>query len=157
LADDVCVVTINNEGRPIIHPGYPQMKLWADSLENLGHKPNGLQKIRNGVKKYALPLNHEFHTEALELMGMYIISKQDIEKIQLQALTGIDKFNMVNSNTYRLNFLKGNGPTEAHFKHIEAVSRQCFVKHLYRPQHGFFIDQLIDLIEYDLKTRCLTQ
>jgi len=55
LADDVCVVTLDEGSNPIVHPGYPQMKLWTDSLEKLGHRTKPLRTVRSGLKKYACP------------------------------------------------------------------------------------------------------
>ncbi|HEY4784773.1 MAG TPA: hypothetical protein VIH57_01935 [Bacteroidales bacterium] len=151
LADDVCVITLNKEGEPIAHPGYPQMKLWGDSLENLGHKPVNLKRIRGNIKKYALPIVTDFCNVPLPVKGIYIINAKTNGKINLKNLTGVAKFNAVNSNTYRLNFLNREGNSIAHFKHIEAISKKCFVKRLERPTKGFYINRLIELIELDIR------
>ena len=60
------------------------------------------------------------------------------------------KFNTINENTYRLDFLEGNVCKAKHFKHIEAISQCCIVKSLQRPSNGFHIGRLIELIENDL-------
>ncbi len=150
LADDVCVITLDENENPIAHPGYPQMKLWSDSLENLGHKTVSLRKIRGNLKKYALPIQTDFCNHPLPVKGIYIISTKNNADIGLRRLTGVEKFNAVNDNTYRLNFLKGGGSSMAHFRHIEAISRKCFVKRLERPTKGFYIEKLIELIENDM-------
>jgi hypothetical protein len=155
LADDVCVVTPDKEGCPIVHPGYPQMKLWNDSLEKLGHRTNPLRTVRSGVKKYALPMGIEFWNEPAKLKGIYIISTKDSDVIEIQILKGIEKFEALKNNTYRLSFLKGTGNTEAHFKLIEAVSRHCFAKHITRPSKSFYLDELIQAIELDISTSSL--
>ena len=152
LADDVCVITLDQEGSPIVHPGYPQMKLWNDSLEKLGHRTKPLRSVRSGMKKYALPMGTEFWNEPAKLRGIYIISTKDSEGIEMQSLKGIEKFEILKNNTYRLSFLKGTGTTEAHFKLIEALSRHCFAKQLYRPSKSFYLDELIQIIEKDILT-----
>jgi hypothetical protein len=150
LADDVCVVSLDQDDQPQVHPGYPQMKLWNDSLENLGHYPQVLRKIRNGIKKYALPVQAGFHNKTVMLNGIYVIEVQDTNDIKTCNITGIEKFALISRHTYRLNFLKGCGTTEAHFRHTEAIARQCFVKCLYRPSHGFHLEQLMESIENDV-------
>jgi hypothetical protein len=150
LADDVCVVSLDHEGHPWVHPGYPQMKLWNDSLENLGHYPQTLKKIRNGIKKYALPIQTSFFNKTVKLNGIYVIDVQQTKDINIQYITGVEKFNMINRHTYRVNFLKGCGTVEAHFRHTEAVARQCFVKCLHRPSKGFHLEQLMESIEKDI-------
>ena len=150
LADDVCVVTLNDDGIPIVHPGYPQMKLWTDALEKLGHKTTQLRKIRSKLKKYALPMQIEFYNEPAELKKIYVITKKNTNGIELQQLKGIEKFNTLKNNTYRLNFLKGAVTISAHFKLIEAVSRQCSVKLVARPSKGFHLEELIQIIKDDI-------
>lgn len=150
LTDDVCVITLNDDGKPLAHPGYPQMKLWSDSLENLGHQTVSLRKIRGNIKKYALPIRPGFYNYPLPVKSIYIISTCNNGEITLRGLNGIEKFNAINDNTYRLNFLKGGGDPLAHFNHIEAISRQCFVSKLERPSKGFYIDKLIEIIENDI-------
>jgi len=150
LADDVCVITLSNKGEPIAHPGYPQMKLWSDSLENLGHKTVELRKIRKNIRKYALPIRPDFYNQSIPVRGIYVISVKNGTKIALKVLSGIEKFNAVNDNTYRMNFLKGGENAVAHFKHIEAISRYCSVNKLERPSKGFYLDELIKIIENDI-------
>jgi hypothetical protein len=150
LADDVSVVTPYETGELIVHPGYPQMKLWNDSLEKLGHQPKPLRRIRSGLKKYALPMGVEFYSEPAPLVGIYIITVSDKESISLKTLKGIEKFNTLKNNTYRLSFLKGAGTGENHFKLIELVSQHCFVKVVERPSKSFHLDKLIEVIKDDL-------
>lgn len=151
LADDVCVISLGENDKPIVHPGYPQMKLWDDSLEKLGHQSKILKNIKRGIKKYALPVPSDFLNTPLELKGIYVIVSHDNDEIFIKDLNGVEKFNIINRNTYRLNFLKGCGIVEEHFKHIEAISRKCFVKYLYRPKKGFHIEELMKAVEDDLK------
>jgi GTP-binding protein EngB required for normal cell division len=150
ITDDVCVITLNNELNPIVHPGYPQMKLWADSLEKTGHESHSLIHVRDGIKKFNLPVNLNFHTKSEALNGIYIISAKNTGGFNMETIKGIEKFNLIKNNTYRLNFLKGTGTTSSHFKHIEAISRLCFVKKIERPSKGFHLSDLTGLIEKDL-------
>jgi hypothetical protein len=150
LADDVSVVTINISGKPIVHPGYPQMKLWTDALEKLGHKPLHLKKIRSKIKKYALPLQVEFHSKAAELNRIYIITKKEIDRVKISQLKGIEKFNTVKNNIYRIHFMQGAGTSEAHFKLIETISRLCVVKLVSRPSKGFHLEELMQIIKNDM-------
>lgn len=150
ITDDVCVITLDQETNPIVHPGYPQMKLWADSLEKIGGKNENLTLVRDGIKKFSLPVRPHFHQTPEVLSGIYIISTKNTEGFRIETVKGIEKFNMLKNNTYRLNFIKGTGTTSSHFKHIEAMARHCFVKKIERPSKGFHLDGLCDLIEKDL-------
>ncbi len=150
ITDDVCVIALDAEGKPIVHPGYPQMKLWADSLEKMGEQTKALSLVREGIKKFNLPVHPHFHQKPEPLNGIYIISTKNTEGFNIEAVKGIDKFNALKNNTYRLNFIKGTGTTSSHFKHIEAIARMCFVKKIERPSKGFHLEDLGNLIETDL-------
>lgn len=150
ITDDVCVIALDNETRPIVHPGYPQMKLWADSLEKIGEQSENLVRVRDGIKKFSLPVRPHFHQTPELLSGIYIISTKNTEGFRVETVKGIEKFNILKNNTYRLNFIKGTGTTSSHFKHIEAMARLCFVKKIERPSKGFHLEDLCNLIEKDL-------
>lgn len=150
ITDDVCVITLDTEGMPVVHPGYPQMKLWADSLEKMGEQTKALTLVREGIKKFNLPVHPHFHQKPEPLNGIYIISTKNTEGFKIESFKGIDKFNVLKNNTYRLNFIKGTGTTSSHFKHIEAIARLCFVKKIERPSKGFHLKDLSDLIENEL-------
>lgn len=150
ITDDVCVISLDNETRPMVHPGYPQMKLWADSLEKIGEQNENLSRVRDGIKKFSLPVRPHFHQKPELLSGVYIISTKNTEGFHIETIKGIEKFNILKNNTYRLNFIKGTGTTASHFKHIEAMARHCFVKKIERPSKGFHLEDLRNLIENDL-------
>jgi hypothetical protein len=150
ITDDVCVITLDSENNPVVHPGYPQMKLWADSLEKLGEEEKSLANVREGISKYTFPVLTNFHQRPERINGIYIISTKNTEGFKIEQIKGIEKFNVLKNNTYRLNFIKGTSTTPSHFKHIEAMSRFCFVKKIERPTKGFHLKDLSDLIENDL-------
>ena len=150
LADDVCVITLNEKGLPIAHPGYPQMKLWSDSLENLGHTVISLRRNRRTGKKISLPIQADFYNAPLPIKGIYVISSIESGNIEVETLCGDLKFNAINDNMYRLNFLKGSRNDLPHLKHIASISENCFVKRLMRPSKGFHISKIIELVENDI-------
>ena len=152
LADDVCVVTLDADGRPIAHPGYPQMKLWADSLLNLGHNTLVIKNVYKSIKKISLPIQAEFYNTPLSLKGIYVISKKD-DSVKMEDLPGLQKLKIIKENTYRQNFLKGDENNESQMKHLEAISKHCFVKSLVRPSKGFHISKLIEIIENDVDVK----
>jgi hypothetical protein len=142
ITDDICTISLNSKNKPIVHPGYPQMKLWADTLEKLGENKISLKKVREGIKKYAYPLENKFINSPYEIAGVYILGTKNTEGLHIETLKGIEKFNALKNNTYRLNFLKATGKTSSHFGHIESISRNCFVKRIERPTKGFNLSEL---------------
>ena len=152
LTDDVCVVSTNDNGKPLIYPGYPQMKLWADSIARLGAEAEKLNAVRDGIQKYGVSFNNSYTGEPLELAGIYIISTKNTDGFTLKEIKGIEKFNILKNNTYRLNFIKGTGTTPTHFKHLNNIAQHCFAKTLERPSKGFHLAELTDLITTDINS-----
>jgi hypothetical protein len=150
LSDDISVVALSDSQHPIVYAGYPQMKLWADSMEKLGMKPECHPRVRSQLNKHQLQVEQSFYHEALPLGGIYILQSRNSDGILLESLKGIEKFNTLKNNTYRLNFIKGLGNTETHFRHISAVAMSCPVRRITRSSKGFSIEQLLDLIEQDI-------
>lgn len=150
LSDDISVVALSENQSPIVYAGYPQMKLWADSLEKLGMDPEQHTRVRSQLNKHQLQVEQSFSQEALSLGGIYILQSHNFEDILLESLKGIEKFNALKNNTYRLNFIKGLGNAQTHFRHISAVAMNCPVRRITRPSKGFSLELLLDLIEEDI-------
>src|ERR1700733_15461614 len=56
LADDVCLVDVTQPGSAMVIPTAPWLKLWRNSLENLGRGAEGLDRVFSDDDKYRLPL-----------------------------------------------------------------------------------------------------
>jgi hypothetical protein len=149
ITDDICMITLSDTNEPVIFPAYPQMKLWSDAIDKLGDDKSSLTKVRSGIQKFAVPFHEKFLSNPVTLAGIYIISTKNTPGTNLSTIKGIDKFNLIKNNTYRLNFIKGTGITATHFSHIEAIARLCFVKKVERPSKGFQLEELRNLIEED--------
>lgn len=149
LSDDISVVTIR-DGKPEVYAGYPGVKLWADSLVKLGKDPESYQRVRSRLNKHHLHALENYHPEALLLGGVYILQTKNTEGNQLEIIKGIEKFNALKNNTYRLNFIKGLGNTEAHFRHLSALATFCPVKKITRSSKSFKLEELLDIIENDI-------
>ena len=145
LTDDVCAVSFEN-GLPFVSPGYPQIKLWRDSAEELHHSPSLLQPIYNREDKYMVPLHDGFVQHSLPLKRMYVLEPWDFGEVDIIPLTGIDKFRAIFDNTYRQHFVN---QAQGHFNYFRAcqdLANQIPVYRLRRPRLGFELNKLIDLV-----------
>jgi hypothetical protein len=150
LSDDISVVSLDENKKPWVFPGYPHMKLWADSLEKLGMNPLHLSRVRPQLNKHNLPVNNSFVLDSILLSGIYILQTKNTSGILLEPLKGIEKFNALKNNTYRLNFIQGLGNNESHFTHLSALAQHCFVTRITRPSKGFSLEELLATIEKEL-------
>jgi hypothetical protein len=55
LADDVCIVGFDANGRPAVLPSVPRLRLWRGTLARLGTKLNGRPPDRAGIPRFSIP------------------------------------------------------------------------------------------------------
>lgn len=149
LTDDLCVVRPRQDGVLVAEPGFPQSKLWLDSLHQLDLVPDGLRKIRAALEKRALPLAEGFAARGQPLERLYVLQPRPEEEITLEPLEGALKFELLRQNTYRMRFVGGTGRRAAHLGHGAALARQARITLVQRPAHRFRLRELADRIEAD--------
>ena len=151
LADDVCaIMTVN--GHPAVIPGFPRLKLWADCLEKLDTDKNKLKSVRGSMKleKYFLPVDRIQDTP-FPLKSVFVLESSASGKMEITALKGAEKISPLIDNTYGLRFLEGLGGKKAHFKQCAAVAAKAAVYRTLRPDKGFLLNELMDLLEAKFK------
>jgi hypothetical protein len=149
LADDICALSPDDDGIPMVLPGFPQIKLWADATMKLEEDVDGLRKVRQALEKYGFPIQEGFSSEPTPLDRVYILSTTNTDRFDLESVNGLEKFNALISNTYRFRFIEGLGNKPEHFNQCTAVGRHAEVRRVTRPGRGFRIEELMDIIEKD--------
>jgi hypothetical protein len=149
LTDDLCVVRPAPDGRMMIQPGFPQAKLWLDSLERLAIAPDDLKRIRRKLEKRALPIGDAFVGEARTVRRLYILHSTNRDELKLTPLEGPQKFAALKEYTYRFRFVDGLRAKPAHFQQALAVAQQAAISNVVRPREPFRLDELVALLEAD--------
>lgn len=150
LTDDVCPVVFKNN-QPFALPGYPQSKLWEDTLEKLELDFKHFKYIREGINKRAIPIRDEFITKALPIKGLYILQSHNKDELKLLDIKDADRFRAIKSMTYRNHLLKGLGIQPYHFINSSQLANSIRIKWIVRPQ-TFCLPEVIELITNDLKS-----
>lgn len=149
VADDV--TTIHMEGSGVCaEPGFPRVKLWEDSAKRLGMGIENLDRIMGNVNKYSLFSRRQFVSESRPLSHVYILNAANEDKFKLKEIKGIEKFQVLKTNSYRLQYLFGLGLEQEHFKLCAQVAPHFKVKVLTRPNYPFRLKQLVKKVEKDL-------
>ncbi|UCG23067.1 MAG: hypothetical protein JSW55_12980 [Chloroflexota bacterium] len=149
LSDDVCAITVGDDGAAQVWPAYPRISLWADSVTKLGSEPSQLTRTDSFQEKYVLPMQH-FSRDAELIQAVYALSRsEDQESVQLTTLKGFDKVRELTTNTYRLHFLSGMQLASQHFTQAQALAKQARVVRIARPTRPFLLDELADTILRD--------
>lgn len=151
LSDDVSVLSLSSEGIPIVHPGYPQMKLWSDSILKLGDEPSLFPNVRKQLDKHNIRVSNRFCEQPLPLKKIYIIASRNLNKLEMIPVKGVEKFSLLRNHTYRFNFIAGAQMRTAHFRYIDALAKHVDVIKILRPNGKFLFDEIINLVLQDLR------
>ena len=145
LADDITVISLE-ERIPKITPAFPGMKIWEDSLIELGKNPEKLHPIRSDLKKYFYPVKH-FYNSSIEIDHLFMLSTHNLETFELKKISGIEKFNLLKNNTYFFKGMNKTGILQQHFALCNALAQFSTVTQIIRPTSRFRIKELVNLIE----------
>lgn len=144
IADDVTAV--DQEGRVI--GGYPQLKLWEDTLNHLKINRDGLALIRHQLKKYSYPIASSTE-RPLPVWAVYFLSSRnehEDHQFEFHPLEGIAKFNHLKAHTYRRNFLEGLGLKPRHLQLCSRMAQTIVAARIVRPSREFNAVQLAERV-----------
>jgi len=150
LNDDISVLE-TYKGKAFIHPGFPFLKLWKDSLEKLDIDYSNARRIRMQLEKFSIPLKDQFVSDRKEANVIFILKPHNKFEIELQEIKGLDKFNKLKSHIYRKSFLVGKENERLVFQQLSLLANQTRVLELKRPQTPFDTKNLVSIIKEQLK------
>lgn len=150
LTDDLSVIRPNPDGQLLVWPGFPQCKLWLDSLQKLHFSPHTLKRIRGKIEKRAVPLDQDFKPVALPIHKIYLLRSHNNVATTLTPVTGHQKFIALKKHTYRFGYLAGIAGRTGHFQKAVELARQVNLVRVFRPREGFKLEELVAAIEADL-------
>ena len=153
LADDVCAVSLDQEGKPLLTPAYPQLNLWADTLAHIGEAKEDLRRTRSVTEKYGRSVREGFSMLPVPLCGVYELRKMDSAHPSLARVTGREKMWLLRDNTFRLFARAGMGDGERYLQMALAVAQHIRAARVSRPRESFLLEELADMVESDLGGR----
>jgi hypothetical protein len=146
LNDDISVVKIEN-GKAVVIPGFPQLKLWADVLKKFNDDPENFRKLRDNIDKHAVSLKNKFYNKELPVKKIFILTTKNTLGFDIEKISGIDKFNVLKKNTFRFQFIDGLAKQKEHFTTISSLAGCTEIYKVSRPRKGFQLDKLIEIIK----------
>lgn len=147
LTDDLCVVRPDASGCMMVQAGIPHLKLWADSLAQLGLGSEGLQRVRQKIEKRILPIAENFVSEARLAGRVFVLTPSERKAPVLEELSGTVKFEVFRNHTYRHGFLAGSTEKAQHFRAAMGLAGRVPVHAALRARAGFDLTEFANLIE----------
>lgn len=148
LSDDVCATRASNGNVPAIIPGFPRLKLWADTLEKIEQDKKKLQRVRvaESFDKYFSPF-HKACMEPVPIKTVFLLNAADTDTFTISQLKGVKKIDLIMEQTYRPHFLEGMGDKQKYFKQCAAIAVHSKIFKIVRPENGFRLNELMDFAE----------
>lgn len=144
VSDDVIPVLVHN-GTPLAVPGYPQQKLWQQSLDYLGMNSSAFRPLFKRETKFAIPVHDRFQAEPLPLAGIFELSVQD-RPVSVEAISGLERLHTLYNHTYQKALVDPMGVREWHFGMLASFVNRLPMYRLTRPEQGFSAPQQTELI-----------
>ncbi|GGF90386.1 HPr kinase [Paenibacillus albidus] len=136
ISDDVIPVIVQN-GHPLAIPGYPQQKLWQQSLDYLGMNSSSYRPLFQRETKFAVPVHDRFHAEPLPLAGIFELGVSPDGPVAIQPVLGMERFPVLFSHTYQKQVVDRLGLREWHFGLLASFVNRLPLYRLNRPAEGF--------------------
>jgi hypothetical protein len=146
VSDDVIPVLVQS-GTPLAVPGYPQQKLWQQSLDYLGMNSSAYRPLFQRETKFAVPVHDRFQAEPLPLAGVFELAvSQEEGPVTLQTISGLERFHTLYNHTYQKALVDRIGVREWHFGMLASFVNRLPMYRLTRPEAGFSAPQQTSLI-----------
>jgi hypothetical protein len=113
LADDVCLVDTTQPGIAMVIPTAPWLKLWLNSLENLGRQAEGLERVFSEDEKYRLPLATVL--EPAPIRKLVFLEGNEVSATAIEQVSRLEALPLLMNLTHHAYLLEATGQREENF------------------------------------------
>ncbi|WP_238655531.1 aldolase [Paenibacillus piscarius] len=152
VSDDVIPVLVHN-GHPLAVPGYPQQKLWQQSLDYLGMNSSAYRPLFRRETKFAVPVHDRFQSEPLPLAGIFELAVGGTDEVTVQPVNGLERLHILYNHTYQKALVDPMGLREWHFGLLASFVNRLPMYRLTRPEQGFSAPRQRELIMDTIKQK----
>lgn len=145
LADDFAVIRQEASG-PMLFPGFPQLKLWPESLVSLGHDPEAVPRLRPEIDKRAFHIAGAIPDLPQPLGRIYVLAEGPHP--QITPLGRQESFVELVRHSYAIHLVGATGAA-THFYQCAKVSDAIPLFRLNRPRSLRILAEVAALVEAD--------
>jgi hypothetical protein len=147
LADDVCLIDATRPGSAMVIPTAPWLKLWRNSLENLGREAGGLDRVFTEDDKYRLPLVPVLTPEPI--LRLIFLESKDISSAatEIEEVPRVQAVPLLMNLTHHSYLLEATGQQEENFLRCGRVLSQARAYRLIRPWGLMHVESTVDALE----------
>lgn len=149
LGDDMIAVEFDGDERPLVLPGFPQIKIWPATVEALGYTPADLPRLFYGSRKRVINDSVNFPQAPLPLTHVFILATA--EAYNLRRMTDAEAlFSLVRFFPCPSDMLRG-GFLQQHFQQCNQLLRRTAAWKLESPKNFKLLSKMIDMIEAGIR------
>ncbi|MGC2402746.1 MAG: hypothetical protein WA510_23340 [Acidobacteriaceae bacterium] len=148
VGDDICLIDSSGE-RAMVVPAAPWLKLWRNSLEMLGRRTDGLERVFSEDDKYRLPLETPLLHEPIH--RIVFLESSERSAPELEEVTAIEAIPLLMNLTHQAYVLEGTGQRQESFLRCSRVSSQARSYRLLRSWGLVHLEPTVDMLEKFLR------
>jgi hypothetical protein len=145
LADDVCLIDTTQPGTAMVIPTAPWLKLWRNSLENLGRQADGLERVFSEDDKYRLPLAAVLQPEPIR--KLVFLESNQVSATAIEEVSRLEAVPLLMNLTHHAYLLEATGQREENFLRCGRVLSQAAAYRLNRPWGLTHLESTVDALE----------
>ena len=150
ISDELCVVTLNNEGQPQLTPYSPAVSLRKSMATELELLPESPRPIRKTLEKYLIPLPEFFSSSPVPVSSLFLLTIHSKPDAALRFITGNTKMQALMEHTSSKRLIDGLGLKQTYFRIAFPFSHHCKIGLLNRPARGDSREVLAQIVEENL-------
>jgi hypothetical protein len=148
VADDITAVRIDKAtGSAMVQPGFPQLKLWPESVAALGADPESVPRLVPGFEKRARRALREFSMDLSPLRRLYVLAEG--ETLHVETLEPQKALMELVGHSYVGRILRDVGAS-THLLQCSSLVKNVPVRSLIRPRSLSSLPEVVRLVEEDL-------
>jgi hypothetical protein len=147
LADDVCLIDATEPNAAMVIHTAPWLKLWRNSLENLGREVEGLDRVFSEDDKYRMPLAPILTSEPIS--KVVFLEAHDISSVttRIEEVPRVQAIPLLMNLTHHSYLLDSTGQQEQNFLRCSRVLSQARAYRLLRPWGLMYLGSTVDALE----------
>ena len=147
LADDVCLIDPTPADEILVIPSSPWLKLWRNSLQNLGRQAEGLERVLSEHDKYRLPLEAACKREPIRKLVFLESSEESSSAIRMEEVPRVKAVPLLMNLTHQAYVLEATGQLQETFLRCGRVLSQARAYRLTRPWGLDHLPSTADAVE----------
>jgi hypothetical protein len=147
MADDVCLIDSGAGGPAMVIPAAPWLKLWRNSLDHLGRRVQGLERVFSEDDKYRLPLANTLSPEPIGRLVFLETNPNQASATEMQELSAVEAIPLLMDLTHQAYVLQATGQLEQSFLRCSRVSSQARAYRLVRPWGLKHLESSVNTVE----------